>query len=99
MIEIEFDENKRYQTLIERNLDFADANQLFLGLHFTNEDCRKNYGERRYISIGTVNNRLVVVAWTYRPSEENPMYRRIISMRKANEREIKRYCQYSGVYS
>lgn len=42
MTEIEFDENKRYQTLIERNLDFADANQLFLGLHFTNEDCRKN---------------------------------------------------------
>lgn len=88
---IEFDETKRQYTLDERGLDFADANQIFNGVHMTAIDDRIDYSETRYISIGYLNARLVVVVWTYRPNEIFPTHRRIISMRKANDREIKRF--------
>ncbi|MFB6349511.1 BrnT family toxin [Moraxella sp. ZJ142] len=88
---IEFDENKRQRTLNERGLDFADANQIFDGVHMTGIDKRYDYGEVRYISIGYINARLIVVVWTYHPDEVHPTHRRIISMRKANEREINRF--------
>lgn len=39
-----WDESKRAQTLAERGLDFADAEELFAGRHFTSPDERRNYG-------------------------------------------------------
>ena len=91
---IEFDPNKRQKTLEDRGLDFADAEQLFDGTHFTAIDDRFDYGENRHISVGFVHNRMIVVVWTYRPNEMNPTHRRIISMRKANDREIAKFNQY-----
>lgn len=88
---IEFDEQKRQKTLAERGVDFADAHQIFDGLHLTAIDDRMDYGENRYISMGYINQRLMVCVWTYRPDETTPTHRRIISMRKANDREIKRF--------
>lgn len=88
---IEFDETKRQRTLGDRQLDFADANQIFDGVHVTGIDDRDDYGENRYITMGYLNARLVVIVWTYRPDEIFPTHRRIISMRKANEREINRF--------
>lgn len=88
---IEYDENKRNLTLAERGVDFADAEQIFVGVHISAPDERQDYGETRYITMGYVNARLVVCVWTYRPDEFTPTHRRIISMRKANEREIKRF--------
>lgn len=90
---IEFDEQKRQKTLTERGLDFADANQIFEGVHLTHLDERFDYGEIRHISMGYMNARLVVVAWTYRPDDIFPTHRRIISMRKANDREIAKFNQ------
>ncbi len=91
MLEIEFDENKRNLTYQQRDLDFADANQIFQGVHLTALDTRNDYGENRYISMGYIHARLVVVVWTYRPNETAPTHRRIISMRKANEREQQKF--------
>ena len=54
----------------------------FAGATLTVEDNRKDYGEPRYITIGFLANRMVILAWTQRGK-----VRRIISMRKANERE------------
>lgn len=88
---IEFDEQKRKRTQDERGLDFADANQIFDGVHLTAIDDRYDYGEIRYISMGYMNARLVVLVWTYRPDEIMPTHRRIISMRKANDREIAKF--------
>ena len=85
-MEIEFDPEKRDRTLLERGLDFAKASQIFFGRHLTLEDTRRDYQESRYITIGTLDDRLVVVVWTPRGKT-----RRIISMRKANEREQTRY--------
>lgn len=81
-MQIIFDDAKRERTLLERGLDFADAHQLFAGQHLTAEDVRQAYGECRYISIGFLSHRMVVLVWTPRGAA-----RRIISMRKANERE------------
>ncbi len=79
---IEYDPAKRAETLIRRNLDMADAIHVFSGATVTVEDRRRDYGEPRFLTIGTLGNRMVVVAWTPRGDA-----RRIISMRKANDRE------------
>lgn len=44
-MQITYDPQKRNKTLIERALDFADAEAVFAGHHFTAEDLRHNYGE------------------------------------------------------
>jgi uncharacterized DUF497 family protein len=81
-MELEFDQDKRHKTLLERGLDFARASEVFEGIHFTGQDSRVNYEEDRFITVGWLDARLVVLVWTPRGE-----VRRIISMRKANDRE------------
>jgi uncharacterized DUF497 family protein len=83
---IEFDNAKREITLFVRGLDMARANEIFESPHMDQIDCRKNYDEVRVFSFGYLDNLPVVVVWTYRDIK-----RRIISLRRANEREIKKY--------
>ncbi|MBL3554556.1 BrnT family toxin [Rhodovulum sulfidophilum] len=83
---IEFDQSKRDNTLEARGLDMADAAEVFDGPHMTVEDDRIDYGEARFITIGFMSGRMVVLVWT-----ERGRARRIISMRKANGREQKAY--------
>lgn len=85
-MQITFDPDKRDKTLIERGVDFADAAAVFAGHHFTGEDTRQDYGEVRFITVGLLIGRMVVIVWTPRGE-----VRRIISMRKANEREQAQY--------
>lgn len=87
-MQIEFDPAKRDKTLAERGLDMARADEVFDGRHFTAEDAREDYCEPRYITAGKLGGRLIVMVWTPRGE-----VRRIISMRKANEREQTRYAQ------
>lgn len=81
-MEIAFDPEKRAKTIAVRGLDFARAGEVFAGRHFTAEDTREDYSEPRYITVGKLDGRMVVIVWT--PRGES---RRIISMRKANDRE------------
>ena len=83
---IEFDEAKYKFTLETRGLDMKRANEVFAGSTLTAEDRRRNYGERRFITIGHLDNRMVVLVWTPRNEDQ-----RIVSMRKANEREQAKY--------
>ena len=83
---IEFDAAKREITLFVRGLDMARANEIFELPHMDQIDYRQNYGEARVFSFGYLDNLPVVVVWTYRGIK-----RRIISLRRANEREIKKY--------
>jgi uncharacterized protein len=76
---------KREQTLRDRGLDMRRAKDVFDGLHFTRADDRQDYGEPRFITVGWLDARLVVFAWTPRG-----VARRIISMRHCHEREAKR---------
>lgn len=85
-MKMEFDALKRATTLELRGLDMARAGEVFDGPTLTVEDDRRNYGEPRYITVGFLDDAMVVLVWTPR----NDRYR-IISMRKANERERKHY--------
>jgi uncharacterized DUF497 family protein len=85
-VDIAFDPAKREKTLKERGLDFADATEVFQGPQFTGPDERRAYGESRYITLGFLRGRMVVVVWTPRGG-----VRHVISMRKANDREKRRY--------
>jgi len=83
---IEFDEKKRLETLRVRGLDMALAGEVFAGPILTIPDDRRDYGEKRCITIGYFDMAMVVIVWTSRNEKI-----RIISMRKANERERKLY--------
>jgi uncharacterized DUF497 family protein len=85
-MQIEFDPDKRALTLANRGLDMAEAETVFDAPTLTVDDDRLDYGEPRYITIGTLQGRMVVIVWTLRGDA-----RRIISMRKANEREQSLY--------
>ncbi len=85
-MQIEFDPPKRNATLEARGLDMAEAGEVFDGTNLTFVDIRFEYGEQRFITIGLLHDRMVVIAWTPRGAA-----RRIISMRKANEREQSKY--------
>jgi uncharacterized DUF497 family protein len=83
---IDYDPAKRAATLEARGLDMAQAGEVFDGPTLTVEDDRQDYGESRFLTIGFLASRTVVLAWTQREAG-----RRIISMRKANDREQARY--------
>lgn len=51
-------------------------------------DQRQDYGEERIAGIGYIGDRLFYVVFVVRGEE-----RRIISLRKANQREVKRYAE------
>jgi uncharacterized protein len=82
----EWDDEKRLANVEKHGVDFNDAPKLFSGLFLTLEDTRQNYGEQRFIALGHVEKRLMVIAFTKRNGVV-----RIISMRKANEREQKKF--------
>lgn len=88
-MKIEFDPAKRRATIEARGLDMADAGQVFDGDVLTVQDTRKEYGETRFITIGHLAGRMVLLAWTPRGDA-----RRIVSMRKANAKEQKIYRPY-----
>ena len=81
-----WDGAKRAATLAEREMDFADAIEVFAGPKFQFVDDRNDYGEVRVVTIGYLRGRMVAVVWTARGPD-----RQIISMRKANDSEQRRY--------
>ena len=67
-------------------LSFEDAEKVFSGPCVTFLDERFDYEEKRLITLGSLEGRIVVIVHT--PRGEST---RIISMRKANAREQKIY--------
>lgn len=70
----------------ERGLNMARAAEILDGDTLTVEDDRQDDGEMRQITIGFLDARMVVMVWLKRGTA-----RRIISLRKANEREQRAY--------
>jgi uncharacterized protein len=93
---ITFDPSKRERTLRERNLDFRDTPKLFQGPRFTFEDTRFEYPEPRYITVGLLDGRMLILVWTPKDEIDGEECRHIISMRKANGKEQARYLQRLG---
>ena len=82
----EWDEDKRAANLDKHGMDFASAQAFDWGAAVTAEDDRHPYGEPRFVSIGFIGPRLHVLVWTPRGDRF-----RVISLRKANAREVKHY--------
>jgi uncharacterized DUF497 family protein len=87
-MKLEWDDEKRERTLAERGLDFADVALVDWSAALTAQDTRVDYREQRFVTIAPILDRLCVFAWCWR---EPAM--RIISLRKANDRERKRYAK------
>jgi hypothetical protein len=85
-MKITFDPVKRASTLTDRSLDFADAAEVFAGKVLNIPDERRDYGEPRIITVGSLRGRMVIVVWTPRGNA-----RHVFSMRKANDREKTRF--------
>jgi len=75
-------EPKRQTTLNKRGLDFAHAEQVFIGPTFTFEDNRRDYGEQRWVTLGLLREKVVVIVHTESEDEIH-----VISMREANKNE------------
>lgn len=90
-MKFEWDKAKRLANIKKHGIDFADAPPMFDRDVFTIEDQRFNYGETRYISLGLLKFRVIVVAHT---DKDNVI--RIISARKATKNEEKRYFKEIG---
>ena len=83
----EWDEAKNEACFQERGFDFAYAARAFFDPdRLLQADTRNSYGEERYQLMGKIEQRLFVVVYTPRPDAT-----RIISARKANQREVKHY--------
>lgn len=82
---VTYDPPKREWTLKERGLDFQDAGKVFDGRTLT-KPAPQGFGEDRYVTLGRLDGRAVVLVWTPRDGS-----RRIISMRYAHEREVARW--------
>ena len=81
-----FDPAKDAVNRRQHGVSLALAEVLFAGPHSFVPDDRFDYGEQRLVAFGHINGRLFVCVYTDRATE-----RRVISLRKANQREVKRY--------
>jgi len=84
-MKFEWDKGKNKSNIRKHGLDFNDAPLFFESPYLCSEDTRTDYKEKRFLAIGTIEKRGVVIAFTKRGNKI-----RIISIRKANEKEKKK---------
>ena len=85
-MEYEWDEAKRAANLRKHGVDFTLANRFEWERAAHQPDTRHDYGETRVLSIAPIEGRLHAMVWTPRGERI-----RVISLRKANRREVNRY--------
>lgn len=83
---ITYDPAKNERNIRVRSLPFDRAADFDFELALVTVDARKDYGETRYVALGNLDRRLHVLCFTIAPDEM-----RVISFRKANAREVRRY--------
>lgn len=88
-MKFEWDEQKNRSNIGKHELDFNDAYKVFDHPVLVNLDDRKNYGEERWIGIGLLDMRVVVIVFA--EPEEGTI--RVISLRKAISYERRIYEQ------
>lgn len=88
MLKIIFDPAKDAANIAKHGLSLAKAGSLVWETAVTWPDTRRNYGELRMSAIGYIRQRLYFVAYV-----DRDVGRRIITLRKANDREEKRYAK------
>lgn len=79
--------NKNAINVRDRQLPLLAAQVMFDEGMLVREDPRKAYSERRFIGYNTIEGRLMVVVFCC----PGPNHTHIISFRKANDREQKKF--------
>ncbi|MFO1279725.1 MAG: BrnT family toxin [Burkholderiaceae bacterium] len=87
-----FDPAKDAANVVKHGVSLALALQLEWDDMLSWIDRRRDYGEVRMSGLAPLGDRLYFVAFVVRPSAQ-PTERRIISLRKANTREVRRYAR------
>jgi uncharacterized protein len=83
---ISFDAAKNEKNLALRGISFERAGDFDWSSALVVEDSRKDYGEQRFQALGFIGDRLHMLVFTPRGGDIH-----VISLRKANPREVKRY--------
>lgn len=90
-MELEFDPAKNARNIRERGIGFERLADMDLEHALALEDVRADYGERRVRLFGRIDGRLHAAVVTYRGDVV-----RVISLRRANKREERRYAKDTG---
>ena len=85
---VTFDPDKNERNIRERDLSFELASEFEFETAYVEVDSRRAYDETRYVALGSLHGRLHVLCFT-----ETADGIRVISFRKANNREVKRYAK------
>jgi len=89
-----WDESKRIRNLKTHGLDFVGCEAVFDGPIVTWEDAREAYGEQRINLLGWLDG--IVVHMTCSERSDDP---HVISLRKAEKHEIRRYAKEASGYA
>jgi uncharacterized DUF497 family protein len=85
-VEITFDTAKNERNTRERGLSFERAAQFDFSTALRSVDARRDYGEIRHVAFGYLDRQLHALCFV-----ETPTGIQVISFRRANRREIRRY--------
>ncbi|MBU4612115.1 BrnT family toxin [Achromobacter sp. GG226] len=85
-MDITYDVAKNDRNIADRGLSFDLVRRFDWNSALVAEDTRNDYGEPRFQALGMIDGRLHMVVFTARE-----VSLRVISLRKANAREVARY--------
>ena len=83
---ISYDPGKNEKNIAERGISFERVAEFEWSGALIVEDSRKDYGEPRFQALGFIGKRLHALVFTPRAGRVH-----VISLRKANRREVNRY--------
>jgi len=87
-MELSYNQDKNNHNIKERGISFDMVHSFDFTTALFWEDTRKDYQETRYCALGMIDNRLHSLVFTPRGEAV-----RVISLRKANKREVSQYEQ------
>lgn len=91
----EWDEDKNRANIEKHQVSFDEAKDVFEDpLHIAKMDCRFSYFEERWITIGSTKKEKILVVANMFFDENNEEIIRIISARKATQKEKDFYEQH-----
>lgn len=85
-MKISCDPKKNARNIAERGLSFEQARMFDWETAIIWEDTRRDYGEERFIALGRIGERVHSLVFTRRLEAIH-----VVSLRKANRREVHRY--------
>lgn len=85
-----FDHAKQAANVAKHGIFFSAADEFEWETALVAVDDRHSYGETRFTAIGVIGERVHVLVFNLRETSV-----RIISLRKANRREVKHYADHS----